>query len=174
MSAPILRGRHSTVPTPGTVVFIIGMRINQLRRLRTWVPVMLAMPRMLAELGQRPELGLLGAKTYVSGRTVATIQYWRDAESLTRYATGRDMAHLPAWREFNRRTRDTGQVGIFHETYVIGRAESVYVNVPEDFGLGGVSGWVDPSAVGQSAAHRLDPAAADRPATGPDQDLNPP
>ena len=29
----------------GTVVFLIGMRINDLRRVREWLPVFMAMPK---------------------------------------------------------------------------------------------------------------------------------
>jgi len=165
--AQIQPGRYSTIPPEGLVVFIIGMRINKLRRIRRWTPILAAMPKMLRELFRQPELGLLGAKTYVSGRTITTIQYWRDAASLGRYATGQTFAHLPAWRDFNRRIRDSADVGIFHETYVIGKHESVYVNMPDNFGLGGVSGWVKPSAIGNSAAHRLDSTVADSPAVTP-------
>jgi hypothetical protein len=152
---------------PGTVVFLIGMRLNRLRRVRSWVPVATAMPRMLAELARQPELGLLGARTYVSGRTVLTVQYWRSAADLDGYARARDHEHLPAWREFNRRTRDNGDVGIFHETYVVDRSESVYVGMPADFGLGGVTSLVPLARRGQRAAHRLDPAVPDEPAVAP-------
>ena len=34
------------------VVFIIGMRVNRPWKLHKWVPVFLAMPRMLKELKQ--------------------------------------------------------------------------------------------------------------------------
>ena len=167
MGSRILAGRHSTIPPEGAVVFIIGMRINKLRRLRAWVPVFAAMPKMLGELTRHPELGLMGVKTYVSGRTIVTIQYWRDTASLERYATGTTHAHLPAWRDFNRRIRGNGAVGIFHETYVIDCHESVYVNMPDNFGLGGAVGWVSPSEVGHSAAHRLDATVPDEPAVAP-------
>lgn len=43
----------------GTVVFLIGMRINSLWRVRAWLPVFIAMPRMLRELYRQPEPGLL-------------------------------------------------------------------------------------------------------------------
>lgn len=133
------RRRTADAP-PGTVTFLIGARINRPWKVRQWLPVVTAMPRMLRELSEHPELGLLAHRTYVSGRTVLTVQYWRSAEDLDRYARSRDHAHLPAWREFNRRARDAGDVGVFHETYVLDRYESVYVNMPADFGLGGATG----------------------------------
>ena len=50
------------------VVFLIGMRINAWWKPWRWLPVALAMPRMLRELTARPELGFLGANQW-GGRT---------------------------------------------------------------------------------------------------------
>ena len=164
MSRTALAGRMTADAPPGTVAFLIGMRINRLRKMRQWLPVATAMPRMLQELVAHPELGLLAHRTYVSGRTVLTVQYWRSAEDLDRYSRARDHAHLPAWREFNRRVRDNRDVGVFHETYVLDRHETVYVNMPEDFGLGGATSLMPLAGRGQRAAHRLDPSVPDVPA----------
>jgi hypothetical protein len=160
-------GRMTDDAPPGTVAFLIGVRVNRPARVRSWLPVVTAMPRMLAELAASPELGLLSARTFVSGRTVLVLQYWRSAEHLDRYARAQDGAHLPAWREFNRRTRDNGDVGIFHETYVVGRHESVYVGMPADFGLAGATALVPLARRGQRAAHRLDPSVPDAAAVAP-------
>jgi hypothetical protein len=67
------------------------------------------------------------------------VQYWRSFELLTAYALGRDQAHLPAWRAFNKAIGTNGDVGIWHETYVIGpgKSECIYVNMPP-YGLGAV------------------------------------
>ncbi|WP_439577225.1 monooxygenase family protein, partial [Elioraea sp.] len=65
------------------VVFLIGMRINRPWKLHRWLPVFLAMPRMLKELQARPELGLLGVR-YL-GR-LSFVQYWRSFEQLEAYA----------------------------------------------------------------------------------------
>jgi hypothetical protein len=167
MSRTALAGRMTADAPPGTVAFLIGMRINRPWKIRQWLPVATAMPRMLQELAARPDLGLLAHRTYVSGRTVLTVQYWRSAEDLDRYARARDHAHLPAWREFNRRVRDNGDVGIFHETYVLDRHETVYVNMPADFGLGGATSLMPLADRGQRAAHRLDPSVPDVPAIAP-------
>lgn len=42
------------------VVFLIGMRVNKPWKPHKWLPVFLAMPRMLKELSARPESGFLG------------------------------------------------------------------------------------------------------------------
>lgn len=117
----------------GVVVFLIGMRINQLRKVHKWMPVAREMGPMIKELMSNPDKGLLHAKTYVSGRNVMLVQYWKDAEHLERFARDRDDLHLPAWRRFNQRVGANGSVGIWHETYVVpaGGIESVYNNMPE-------------------------------------------
>ena len=115
------------------VVFLIGARINRFRDLRAWLPVVRAMPRMLAELGRRPELGLLHSWSAVRGvREVLLIQYWRSYEQLHAYARARDSEHLPAWAEYNRAIRGNDAVGIWHETYLVraGEYEAVYGDMP--------------------------------------------
>jgi hypothetical protein len=119
-----------------SVLFLIGMRINRLRRVRSWWPVFLGMPRMLKELESHPEAGLLGYRTFVSGRVFMTVQHWRSAEHLGRYARNPELAHHPAWAAFNKAVAGSGDVGIFHETYQVDPEtfETLYGNMPP-FGL---------------------------------------
>ncbi len=128
----IYKGRFAGQIEGDFVVFLIGMRVNKLRLVHKWMPVARAMPRMLAELKRQPELGLLHAEAYRSGRTVMTVQYWRSFELLHAYAHAKDLEHLPAWAAFNRAVGGNGSVGIFHETYSVsaGRYECVYANIP--------------------------------------------
>jgi hypothetical protein len=119
------------------VVFLIGMRINTLWKVWKWLPVARAMSVMLRELGAHPELGLLHARGQFSGRNLMSVQYWRSAAHLQDFARSADKTHLPAWQAFNRRVGTDGDVGIWHETYVVpqGNLESLYVNMPRH-GLG--------------------------------------
>lgn len=135
------------------VVFVIGMRINRWRRVRSWWGAFTAMPRMLAEL-QESDQGLLGVRTYWSGRVFLTVQYWRSAAELGAYARNASMRHVPAWGAFNKDAAGTGDVGIFHETYVVASAgiESLYGNMPE-FGLAAAVGAVERGAGSRVAAH---------------------
>ncbi len=128
------------------VVFLIGMRVNRWRRLRSWWPVFGAMPRMLAEL-QQADLGILGARTYWSGRVFLVVQYWRSAAELGAYARDPQRQHAPAWGAFNKHAAARGDIGIFHETFVVPAeaVESLYGNMPV-FGL--------------AAAHRPVPRAS--------------
>ncbi|MCX7201969.1 MAG: DUF4188 domain-containing protein [Burkholderiales bacterium] len=133
------------------VVFLIGMRINRPLRVDRWWPVANAMPKMLKELYQHPELGFLHAETWFS-RTILVLQYWRSLDQLMDYAKNREAAHLPAWQAFNRSVGTDGSVGIWHETYSVseGRYENVYVNMPA-FGLG-AAGTLVPARGGLQGA----------------------
>jgi hypothetical protein len=162
--ARIETARMTATEGQDVVVFLIGMRINRWRAVRQWGSVFFAMPRMLAELRRHPELGLLHAQTFVSGRTIQVVQYWRSSDDLYAYSRSADRKHLPAWRAFNRRARGNDSVGIFHETYVVPAAnqENVTVNMPPA-GLQAAIGAVPVGRRGQSAAHRLDPSRPDEP-----------
>ncbi|GAA4803938.1 DUF4188 domain-containing protein [Tomitella cavernea] len=125
-----MRSTRLTHDHDGTlVVFLIGMTITKPWRPDLWLPVFTAMPRMLRELEAQEHSGLLGYE-YLAMRTgPAVLQYWDSQEALYAYASAPEGRHLSAWREFHRRTRKhPGAVGIWHETYVVDRAESVYNN----------------------------------------------
>ena len=65
------------------------------------------------------------------------VQYWRSFEHPERFARDPASLHLPAWRWFNRTAKGSGDVGIWHETYLVrsGEYEAIYGNMPP-FGLG--------------------------------------
>jgi hypothetical protein len=144
------------------VVFLIGMRINALWRVHKWVPVFLAMPRMLRELAAVDDSGLLGFRTRWGGRNFEVIQYWRSFAKLHAYARDSDAEHLPAWADFNRRVAGNGSVGIWHETYLIeaGQYEAVYRNMPP-YGLAGASAVVPATGRRRTAAGRLGKTAGE-------------
>ncbi|MBO0708296.1 MAG: DUF4188 domain-containing protein [Candidatus Dormibacteraeota bacterium] len=160
--ATVVPGRVAApAPPEGTVVFLIGMRVNRLRDVRRWLPVFTAMPAMLRELLSDPDSGLLDATTWISGRSVLVKQYWSSFEKLDGYARDRDKRHRPAWHAFNVRSRGNSAVGIYHETYVVGpgRAESIYVNMPSS-GLARAVGALPAETVGDEAPQRLRKALA--------------
>jgi hypothetical protein len=135
------------------VVFLIGMRINKPWKIHKWLPVFLAMPRMLRELAARPDSGFLGQ---ISGFTVM-VQYWRSFEHLEAYARSQNQEHWPAWVAFNKRmARSRGDVGIWHETYQVraGDYEVIYSGMPR-FGLGTVGTLVPVAARRDSARERM-------------------
>jgi hypothetical protein len=139
------------------VVFLVGMRINRLRRIRSWWPVFRGMGRMLREL-DGADKGLLGAQKLGFGRVLLVVQYWRSPQELGAYARDSAMLHAPAWGAFNKESAASGDVGIFHETYVVPRSgiETLYGNMAP-FGLAAATGWVarGSASVHTAAQHRL-------------------
>lgn len=111
------------------VVFHIGMQINSWWRPDLWLPVFGAMPRMLRELSIEPDSGLLGYQLLFGSGGPYVVQYWSSAEKLYAYASNPSQEHRPAWTRFNRMVRKApGAVGIWHETFIVERAESIYVS----------------------------------------------
>ena len=114
------------------VVFLIGMRINKWWKLHKWVPVFTAMTPMIAELIRHTERGLLKYSTWIGPRGPLMVQYWRSVEHLEEFAKDARLPHRPAWRKYNRTVGDGGDVGVWHETYVVrdGTFEVLYGNMP--------------------------------------------
>jgi hypothetical protein len=154
--ANIIKQRMAAEMDGGFVVFLIGMRINKPWKIWQWWPVATAMPRMIIELYKKPELGMLHAQTLFAFPNIMVTQYWRSFEALEAYAKAPDKAHLPAWQAFNKAIGSKGDVGIWHETYVIapGQYENVYNNMPA-WGLGVAGKLHEAKGPRASAAKRL-------------------
>lgn len=136
------------------VVFAIGMRINRWWKVWRWLPVLMEMPLMLREQDADPAIGLLSVRPTFGLRNIGVLQHWRSAEHVIAYANRAGGAHLAAWRRFNKHIGHSGDVGIWHETYVVprGRAESMYVNMPR-YGLG-VAGELLPAKGNRISARK--------------------
>lgn len=137
------------------VLFLIGARVHRWRRVRSWFPTAVAMPRMLRQLAHKPEVGLLNAHTYWAGRNVIVVQYWRSVEHLGRFAKDPALAHVPAWTAFNKRVAGSGDLGIWHETYRIpaDQVETRYGNMAP-FGLARALGVLDRLGSPRNDVHR--------------------
>ncbi len=153
--AAIINGRMTANLEGDFVVFLIGMRINKLWKIHKWLPVASAMPKMLKELSQKPEAGLLGFQ-FVGGLSPVIVQYWRSFEQLEAYAKDRNGQHYPAWKAFNKKVGGNGDVGIWHETYKVkaGDFECVYNNMPK-FGMGKTGELVPAVGKRESASQRI-------------------
>ncbi|MCB5182208.1 DUF4188 domain-containing protein [Streptomyces antimicrobicus] len=152
---------HTTAAADGdVVVLLIGMRINHFWAVHHWLPVLVAMPRMLRELARDKERGLLGhVLLTASPRTYYVVQYWESKEKLYTYAKAPDALHHKAWAVSNRKLRagrTRGHVGLWHETYVVpaGSYESIYFDMPP-FGLAAATGAVPVEQRGRTAAQRF-------------------
>ena len=151
----VIKQRMTVTMKKPFVVFLIGMRFNVWWKLHKWLPVVLAMPRMLKELSRQKSDGLLSYEMWF-GRTTLMVQYWDSFESLEKYAKAKERAHLPAWQAFNQKVGSGGDVGIWHETYQVSpdAYESIYNNMPK-FGLGRAGVLVEASGDRNRAEGRL-------------------
>jgi len=136
MATEIFPGRYTAKTEEDFVVFLIGIRINNLRAFRKWWPVAMAMPRMIQTLETHPEKGYLGAENFFTWPTTLMLSYWRSFEDLDHFARSPSDPHLEAWKQFRKAIGDDGVVGIWHETYLVraGEHEAIYGNMPR-FGL---------------------------------------
>ncbi|MEU4196607.1 DUF4188 domain-containing protein [Kribbella sp. NPDC026611] len=152
----VIVGRQTAAFDREVVVFLIGMRVNSVRKVREWLPVVRAMGPMLQELMKDKESGLLGFRTLPTWRGVTLIQYWESVEKLQAFAGDTGRKHRPAWVDFFRNSFKGGAVGIWHETYVVpaGNTETIYGNMPL-FGLGRIAGVEPVGKRGDTAAERL-------------------
>lgn len=137
------------------VVFLIGMWINRPWQPHLWLPVFGAMPAMLAELSADPDSGLMGYRLTFGRGGPLLVQYWSSHEKLYAYASDPHSTHRPAWAKFNKMIRKApGAVGIWHETYVVDRAETLYSGMPPS-GLAAATTAVPVARRGETARERL-------------------
>jgi len=167
MFAKPIPGRTTAAVEGDAVVLLIGMRINRFWAVHHWLPVFLAMPRMLRELHKDKSRGLLGhVLLTASPRTYYVVQYWESKEKLYAYASSPDMLHHKAWAIINRKERAgkvRGHVGLWHESYVVpeGAYEAIYADMPA-FGLAAAHGQVPVEKRGRRAGDRFAYRSAER------------
>ncbi len=133
MGTKIFDGRYTAGSSEEDfVVFIVGMRINQIFSISKWLPVAKSMGPMIKELYQNPQWGFRHTEVLFSWRTITLIQYWKRFDELLSYAHGN--THSMAWKAYNKKINNNGSVGVFHETYKIekGASESIYNNMPKN------------------------------------------
>lgn len=150
--------RQSATPPPGTVLFLVGMRINKLWAIHKWLPVMMAMPKMIVEQVKHPEIGVIGTpRSFISGRLIQTQQYWRSYDLLEKYAADTNRSHFPAWKKFNKAARGNDAVGIYHETYVLTATghENIFVNLKKPILIGEAVGLNEVTSLRDSSRQRI-------------------
>lgn len=115
---------------PDLVVIYLGMRVNAWKGLKTLVGFG---PRISEAVAAKPE-GLLLHEDLIFSLFPVHLgmrQYWRDYESLERWA--RSDPHRQWWRNFVRDARGTG---FWHETYFMrGGMEAIYDDIPQPVGM---------------------------------------
>ena len=162
--ARVFKGRYTAEIDESFLVFLIGMRVNNLWAFHKWVPTAAAMVPMLKTLFAHPEKGFLGGQIFVYWRGVGVIQYWRSFDDLEHFARHPSEPHLAAWKRFNRSVGSDGSVGIWHETFLVPakQYESMYGNMPV-FGLARATKHVP--AIGNRETARLRLGGRNEPAT---------
>lgn len=110
---------------PDLVVIYLGMRANSLRGIKTLISFG---PKIRKSVDARPD-GLLLHEDFLFSLFPphgGMRQYWRDFDSLERWA--RTGEHAQWWKGF---LEDRGGTGFWHETYFRGgQIESVYIDMP--------------------------------------------
>jgi hypothetical protein len=115
---------------PDLVVIYLGMRVNRLAGLKTFLGFG---PKIQDAVGRHPDGLLLHENLLISLLPLhaGMRQYWRDFESLERWA--RSEPHRQWWQAF---VRDSGGTGFWHETYAMrGGIEAIYDDVPRPVGM---------------------------------------
>ena len=129
------------------VIFIIGARLNRWWKLPKYLWFLSTMPKMLAEVAAKPESGFLG---WQSLNLTTNMQYLAVARAADRVPRDRDQTHYPYWVKFNKEIGSNGDIGIWHETFLVraGEDEMHLDNMPLR-GLAKASKHID--AVGRAA-----------------------
>jgi hypothetical protein len=138
------------------VVFLTGMRLNRPWKIWKWLPLFIAMPRMNRELAANPDLGMLHYRYHAGIRSMMVVQYWSSFEKLHAYAKAKDRAHLPAWKWMNKAVGLNGDIGTWHETYMVKKSqyECLYVNMPQ-WGLANAGRHISSRGARRTAKGRL-------------------
>ncbi|MBX3235827.1 MAG: DUF4188 domain-containing protein [Nitrospiraceae bacterium] len=130
MSDPVLRRTVDLSGFPDLVVIYLGMRVNRWTGLKTLFGFG---PKIAESVEARPD-GLLLHENLVWSLLpphVGMRQYWRDFDSLERWA--RSDPHRQWWQRF---LRNTGGTGFWHETYFMrGGMEAVYNDILQEIGF---------------------------------------
>ncbi len=115
---------------PDLVVIYLGMRVNAPRGIGRLLSLG---PQISKSVADRPD-GLLKHENVIWSLFPLHLgmrQYWRDFESLERWA--RSLPHKEWWASF---VRDTGGTGFWHELYFMrGGMEAVYLDVVKPGGF---------------------------------------
>lgn len=144
------------------LVFVVELRIHQLWRFWRWYPVVTAMGRMLTELMEKPEFGLLNFEYWFAFRRQLFLMYWRSYEHMHDWVLDKDATHIPGWKLLNQLMKDSpNTLGFWHESYVVHpyEYEAFYRNVPV-VGLGQAGALIPLKGRATTAAARLREARA--------------
>ena len=139
------------------LVFMIELQVHKLWQVWVWYPVVQRMTKMMFELMEKKEYGLLSYEYWFSFRRQLFLMYWRSYEHMHDWALNKDATHIPGWKMLNSLMKDHPKViGFWHESYVVQpyQYETFYRNVPPA-GLGRTGELIPISGRMSTAAARL-------------------
>lgn len=116
---------------PDLIVIYLGMKVESLKGIATLIGFG---PGIQNAVAAKPDGLLLHEQVFYSviPPHVGMRQYWRDFESLEKFA--RSLPHKDWWVKF---LREPAGVGFWHETYSVrGGFEAVYAGLDEALGFG--------------------------------------
>jgi hypothetical protein len=154
----VIPGRFTAEINESFVVFLIGMRVNNIWAIDKWLPTASAMGPMLNVLAKYPEKGFLGQESFyrLFPPEVVMMTYWKSFEHLEKFARSSEDPHLESWRKFNKSIGSDGTVGIWHETFLVQpkQYEAMYGNMPV-FGLAAATQHLPVGSNSETARRRL-------------------
>ena len=129
----IYNGKYTSKPENPFVVFIFGMRINNVFFIWLWIPFIIRLLRMVKRLREYRESGMMNAHLFFSGKGVGVMQYWQSFDMLEAFARDGNDVHLPNNKKYKKSVGKSGLVGIWHETYLVehDKFETMYINMPK-------------------------------------------
>ncbi len=129
----IFNGKYTSKPEEPFVLFIFGMRINNLFFIWLWIPFLIRLYRMVRRLRNFPDSGLMNAHLFFTGKGLGVMQYWESFDKLENFALDSNDMHVPNNKKYKKSVGKSGRVGIWHETYVIDQCkfETLYYNMPK-------------------------------------------
>jgi Domain of unknown function (DUF4188) len=131
---------------PDLVMIYLGMKVNAI----TGVKTLLGFGPKISDSAAAVPDGLLLHESMIYSLVpphVGMRQYWRDFESLERWA--RSEPHLEWWKSF---LRNSGGTGFWHEAYFIrGGMEAIYVDIKIPLGF---SAFAPPNPPGDRCSAR--------------------
>ena len=128
----IFTGQYTATTNKSFVIFLVGIRINNLWALHKWIPFVTRLFLLRKHLKKNNHSSLLNTKTWYSRREIMLVQYWHSLESLETFAHSEMEPHLVSWREYNTKIGKSADIGVWHETYFVDKRnfESIYNNMP--------------------------------------------
>ena len=133
---PPYKSRHKAVCDQSITLFLTGFKINRFWKYHKWLMIHRLLKKVNQELESSHGIGFLGQEQW-HGNPDISVQYWRSHEELLSFARNKQALHFPAWLKFNEYVALNGDVGLWHEIYVVeaDKMEGLYRNM-QPIGLG--------------------------------------